>query len=175
MLNFNLDLELKTACLVSSCNTKQNCCYELPYWYRYLKMPKSAVSKGVLYRKWITDLPDIRLEGDTLFCSLCSKKLTATKRHHLLQHCNSTAHVDKRIETATVVSEKQTFFRPPVVQCTSNVKFYTDLAEMLIAANIPWCKLSNKKVRAFLSTYTKQSIPDESTLRKTIYQGVMKR
>lgn len=41
-----------------------------------------------------------------------------------------------------------------------------DLCEAFSAADIPICKLSNPILRSFLKKYTKEIIPEESTLRK---------
>jgi hypothetical protein len=49
---------------------------------------------------------------------------------------------------------------------TSNHSFYEDLCESFISANIPLKNRNNPSLRKFLAKYTKQNIPDESTIRK---------
>lgn len=45
-------------------------------------------------------------------------------------------------------------------------RFHYDLCNTLISANIPLAKLDNPMFKTFLETYTKQPIPDRSTIRK---------
>jgi hypothetical protein len=45
-------------------------------------------------------------------------------------------------------------------------QFQRDLCEMVISANIPLNKVSNKQFINFMEEYTNKSVPTESTLRK---------
>lgn len=49
---------------------------------------------------------------------------------------------------------------------TTSNKYYADLCDAFVSANIPFKKLSNGKLKEFLARYTNQPTPDESTLRK---------
>lgn len=44
--------------------------------------------------------------------------------------------------------------------------FNVDLCKTMIAVKLPWRCLDNEIFRNFLAKYTRQQIPDESTLRK---------
>ena len=51
-------------------------------------------------------------------------------------------------------------------------KFTNDLCETFLAADIPFNKLSNVKVKEFLENYTGKAIPDPSNIRKYYVQRV---
>ncbi|KAK5639020.1 hypothetical protein RI129_011512 [Pyrocoelia pectoralis] len=46
------------------------------------------------------------------------------------------------------------------------IKFYNDVCEAFISADILLRKLKNEALKSFLAKYTKQKVPDESTIRR---------
>ena len=68
-------------------------------------------------------------------------------------------------------SSKQTLLTQTVKSSNHEHEFFHDLCETLVAANIPWNKLSNNHFCNFLQKYCNQKIPDESTLRKYYLDG----
>ena len=49
---------------------------------------------------------------------------------------------------------------------SSRKEFSKQLCKMLIATDIPLCKINNPIFKSFFNTYTKFDLPNESTLRK---------
>jgi signal recognition particle GTPase len=86
---------------------------------------------------------------------LMQPKVIWSQRKH--QNMKSSGKIQ---ETLLVVLKKT------VTRRQGQKEFFTDLTEALVDADIPLFKLKNEKLRSFLVKYTKQIIPDESTLRK---------
>jgi hypothetical protein len=102
------------------------------------------------------------IDASILFCKLCECKVNSDKRFNVTQHLKTDKHL-KAIKREQNKNEKKQQLLTNIPQkCTFNI----DLCKTLISANIPLNKLSNLKFRQFLEKYTKNHIPDESTLRK---------
>ncbi len=106
-----------------------------------------------------------------MYCNVCAHKinfnhtLQSTSANVAKSHFESKKHQNlknsgKIQETLPVVLNKT------VTRTQGQKEFFTDLTEALVDADIPLFKLKNDKLRSFLVKYTKQTIPDESTLRK---------
>ncbi len=115
--------------------------------------------------------PDYSREGEDLYRNVCAHKinfnhtLQSTSANVAKSHFESKKHQNlknsgKIQETLPVVLNKT------VTRTQGQKEFFTDLTEALVDADIPLFKLKNEKLRSFLVKYTKQTIPDESTLRK---------
>lgn len=105
-------------------------------------------------------------DGKILFCDICEVKVAAEKRFTIQQHIGR----EKYKNGIQNISERKTF-QVLLAQSASTSKgsfskFYKELCEVLVSANIHLCKLNNFKLRDFLGRYTGHNILDESTLRK---------
>lgn len=103
-------------------------------------------------------------DGSILFCKACEKSVNFEKKYFISQHLETSKHKtakDKKDgKTPTLI--------PTCFQLSSRKsEFAMDLCRSFVDAGIPLWKLENKSIRAFLQKYTNQSVPCESTLRKT--------
>jgi hypothetical protein len=68
---------------------------------------------------------------------------------------------------------------PETSTSSQTSQFYRDLCEMLISANVPLNKVSNKQFINCMGKYTNRSLPTESTLRKnylsSFYEDAVRR
>jgi Mg-chelatase subunit ChlD len=82
---------------------------------------------------------------------------------HLLQHNKTARHKDNAERQST---RKQQFLAEAFSNKEVSDPFAEELCDALVAANIPFQKLTNPSLNHFLSKYCRRNIPDESTLRK---------
>lgn len=131
-------------------------------------MPKIKPSTATHLKQIISEFGEdiFSTDGKILFCKICEVKVAAEKRFTVQQHIGR----DKHKNGIQNISERKTFqvllAQSASTSKGSSSKFYKELCEVLVSANIPLCKLNNFKLRDFLGRYTGHSIPDESTLRK---------
>lgn len=92
---------------------------------------------------------------------MCQKKSHITQHEVSLLHKNSIKQPLRQLQ----ISDQQS-------SVSGNQIFFKDMCEAFIAANIPWKKLQNTKLKEFLQSYTGRHIPEESTLRKNYLQQV---
>lgn len=129
-------------------------------------MPKVKQTKSARLTHFVSSFgSDIfRSDGSVLFCKLCCKAVSAERRDQVTQHIASAKHQHALQGNSkaqqTLVSQTGTS------TSSRNNEFASELCAAFVAANIPLTKLKNEVLRNFLSKYTKQNIPDESTLRK---------
>ncbi|KAF0687787.1 BED-type domain-containing protein, partial [Aphis craccivora] len=112
-------------------------------------MPKDKTSKYSRLRHFVSEFGDevFSIDASILFCKLCECKFNVT------QHLKTDKHLKAIKREQNKIEKKQQLLTNIPRKCTFNI----DLCKTLISANIPLNKLSN---------YTKNHIPDESTLRK---------
>lgn len=109
-------------------------------------------------------------DGLVLFCVACEIRISADTRFQVTQHLKTAKHLKN---VSLKKSAKQYMLK---VNTTNEATcstfgpqlstFNKDLREAFTYADIPLYKLEHPKLRAFLETYIKQTIPRESTLRK---------
>jgi hypothetical protein len=102
-----------------------------------------------------------------LFCEVCEISVMAAKRFSARQHCETTKH-QKNLHLQSMKQNRQKLLleNPETSTSSKTSQFHRDLCEMLISANIPLNKVSNKQFINFMEKYTNRSVPTESTLRK---------
>lgn len=102
-------------------------------------------------------------DGFVLFCKVCELKINFEKKFNISQHIQTEKHIKsaKRQKDQVQRKSQQLLTNQP-----TKSDFNKDLCEAMVAANIPFNKLSNKIFRSFLEKYTGKSIPFEATLLK---------
>jgi hypothetical protein len=129
------------------------------------KMPKLNCSSKIagFVKQFGEDV--FTTDGTVLFCKICEKAVNHEKKYFVTQHCESGKHK----ALAQKASNKS---KPQLIQQSMQVsgkksKFNLDMCNAFIAADIPLHKLQNPSLRKFLESNMNQTIPCESTLRKT--------
>jgi len=97
------------------------------------------------------------------------KIFLASQKSQFTQHIKTEKHnINKELKTKRTHS--QAHLEDLMVQTPKKSKseevLGRELCEAFLAANIPWKKLENSKLKNFLETNLGIAIPDESTLRK---------
>ena len=105
-----------------------------------------------------------------LLCTVCSEEVKFNHSHgkqRFEEHLTSDKPKKKVIKNKNQRQSSivNSFQKQPENEKRKN-QFFTDLTEALVAANIPFEKLENEKLRKFFFKYMKVNIPDASTLRK---------
>ncbi|KAL4153127.1 hypothetical protein QTP88_000960 [Uroleucon formosanum] len=128
-------------------------------------MPKAKPSDVSRLRSYVQQFGEeiFSTDGSVLFCKICEVRVAAEKKFTVTQHVSRDKHlraleIQKNRKSAVV----QTLFNT----IPKNNAFTTDLCTAMVSANIPLFKLKNENFLNFLSKYTGQHIPDESTIRK---------
>lgn len=140
---------------------------------KVVKFAMPPVKRNI--HSWISEHPGVfSYDGDVLFCRICEKTLSCSKKFQIQQHIKTSSHV----AATNRKGPRQHLLTEKTVASTSKNEFYVDLCEAFLASNIPLNKLNNRNLKGFLQKYCKnQNIPDESTLRKNylpaIYQSVL--
>lgn len=104
------------------------------------------------------------LIGEHVYCSYCTVTINWVTERNILRHHRSQLHQTNALLRAVnpLPSEDAR------AECLSRTHaFYYDLAEAFMAADIPFEKLNNAKLVAFLEDSTMRKMPDPSTMRKT--------
>jgi Protein of unknown function (DUF 659) len=132
------------------------------------KCLRKNVAKVNCTGQWILGDSDFTTDGKVIFCQPCGKQISCDKKFQLTQRIKTNSHVSskrlKRASTQTLLTER-------VQPSIENNQFFRDLCQTMLAANIPWNKLSNTSFRGFLEKYCGRVIPDESILRKKYLDG----
>lgn len=131
-------------------------------------MPKIKPSKAAHLRKIISEFGEdiFSTDGQILFCKICEVKVAGDKRFTVQQHVGRDKHVRGIQNISKRKTSQMLLAQNASTSKGTSSKFYQDLCEVLVSANIPIWKLNNRKLRDFLERHTGHSIPDESTLRK---------
>jgi hypothetical protein len=114
-------------------------------------------------------------DGKILFCKVCEIGVMAAKRFCVHQHCETAKH-QKNLHLQFMKQNRQKLLleNPETSTSSKTSQFHRDLCEMLILANIPLNKVSNKQFINFMEKYTNRSVPTESTLRKNYYEDAVR-
>lgn len=114
-----------------------------------------------------------------LLCTVCSEEVKFNHSHgkqRFEEHLTSDKHQKNMIKNKNQRQSSivNSFQKQPENDKRKN-RFFADLTQAFIAANIPFEKLENEKLRKFFFKYMKVNIPNASTLRKNyldeIYQS----
>lgn len=106
-------------------------------------------------------------DGKVLLCRPCNTQITAEKRSQVLQHLKTSKHIEAVEKKGPVQTMLQTTGGGSTPRAVGRQnQFWCDLCSTLLAADIPFYKLSNPVLCQFLEKYTGNLIPHESTLRK---------
>jgi hypothetical protein len=139
-------------------------------------MPKSAPPTVVTLRKYTSEFPCLKADGDILFCTKCSTSIGYKCRSQVVQHIQSFKH-QRRVSGSLPTQTTLTDFIPN--SKTEKQDFNYDLAKAMVESNIPLYNLEKKPFKDFLKKYTKFEIPSESTLRKyyvdNVYDATLQR
>lgn len=127
-------------------------------------MPKEKAAPGARCRRWVAEFGDVfSTDGSILFCKACETSVASDKRCHVVQHIATQKHVSS-------VNRKKVAAPQLLADAFSGLskvnEFSRDLCAAFLSADIPLWKLTNSDLRCFLEKYTKERVPDESTLRK---------
>jgi len=125
-------------------------------------MPRNSV------QEWVSCFKCFATDGKVVFCSVCNKQVTATRKFLLEQHVKSAMHVNRSKKAKPLNQKLLTNLN--FEDATQKV-FCQDLCEAMVAANIPWNKLEIPKFKSFLEKYMNRQIPSESTIRKGYLHG----
>lgn len=128
-------------------------------------MPKAKQSNRNILYKYVSDHSEVfKTDGKVLFCKICNKSVSFEKKFLVDQHLHSQKHKDKCQQISESLSQ------PLITSRSTGDKtcvFNMDLCEAFLSADIPLFKLNNVHLTNFLKKYTKETIPSETTLRKT--------
>jgi hypothetical protein len=132
-----------------------------------VKMPKAKCSDSsrligfiqVFGKKYFST------DGKILFCKVCEISVMTAEHFCVRQHCETAKH-QKNLHLQSMKQnwQKLLFENPETSTSSKTLQFHRDLCEMLISANIPLNKVSNKQSINFMEKYTNRSVPTESTL-----------
>lgn len=114
---------------------------------------------------------DLSIDCDSLLCTVCEEKINFTRKHGkqtAREHVESKKHINnKKLKDG---KPRQSLIGEAIkhLETKNNHenKFYLDLAQTFIEANIPLKKLNHPSLKSFMEKYIKRIIPNESTLRK---------
>lgn len=128
-------------------------------------MPKEKRTVSEVLKAYVREFQDFSTDGSVLFCKYCSTVVTATKKYQIQQHLRTTKH--SKLKEVNLKQKHQPLVTTALVKPgPTRSKFNEDLCKAFVSANIPLAKLNNKNLVQFLQEYTKQPVPDESTIRK---------
>lgn len=139
-----------------------------------MKAPKSK-GKSIVDLLNKTDFNGVfRRDGDTIFCRVCIKRLTSTKKSSLDAHVNTDYH--KNMLGRKQLQQKQLdgdgFFlnanRSESIEKLSQITFMNDLTKMMISSDIPLNKLNSPSFRKIFEKYTGFNPPSEPMARQFV-------
>ncbi|XP_050519824.1 CGG triplet repeat-binding protein 1-like [Daktulosphaira vitifoliae] len=133
-------------------------------------MPKDKTSNYSRLGYFLSEFGDevFLIDASILFCKLCECKVNSDKKFNVTQHLKTEKHLKPIKREENKIEKKQQLLTNISQKSTFNI----DLCKTLISTNIPLNKLSKVKFRQFLEKYTKNPIPDESTLRKLYVEDI---
>ena len=145
--------------------------------YIKLKMPKSRNCRRVKLNNWLTCIQDnyVVVDGESVYCKACDKEIKCERKSQVKQHVHTAVHkrnvdeCNRAIVTTDNSDNDSDAQNRPSSSKTNN--FYADMCQAMVAVNMPWRCLNNKVWRNFLKKYTREDIPDESTLRKNYLEN----
>lgn len=133
-------------------------------------MPKGKSSLSCKLKNYVSEFGSevFKVDASVLFCQLCECKVNSEKKFNVTQHIKTDKHIQATKRHQNKIEKKQQL----LTSYQKKTPFNVDLCKALIAANIPLNKLSNPIFRQFLETYTKNPIPDQTTLRKLYVEDI---
>jgi len=135
------------------------------------KMPKISATTSSKLNKFVAEYKGIfSTDGLVLFCLKCNVKVNGEKRFTVIQHLSTGKH-KSAVQRTNLLEKNQTL----ISNATSKSPFFQEMCYAMVSADIPFNKLNNKCFREFLEKYTKQTIPNESTLRKNYLSDIYDR
>ena len=143
-------------------------------------MPKTPSTPLQKMNDFATEFQDLMATENKLMCKYCISALNVTRKSLVTQHLKTAGHQAKKLQfhrqPNPSIDEPSTSRAGQVStmrESCSSSKFRTDLCQAMISENNPLNKLSNVIFRvSFLETYTGNSIPDQTTLRKYYVKNV---
>ncbi len=133
--------------------------------------PKSVIAEKLeKYRKTFgIDIftYDQSNKGLSLFCNLCEESVRCERKSQLKQHIETVKHQTGIKREETTRPKRQSFLSNYSGESQSSNSFNSELCHALVVAGIPLHKLNNPAFKTFLHKWTREKVPDESTLRKT--------
>lgn len=128
-------------------------------------MPKTKSSVSSRLRDLVLEFGEdvFTSDGIVLFCKVCNIKVNADKKYNIQQHIAREKHVHGIERKNKDKTKSQLLLKN---MSSQQPTFNQDLCNAFLSSNIPLFKLNNPIFRNFMEKYTKQIIPDESTLRK---------
>lgn len=93
-------------------------------------MPKVKTTKAAKLGAIVKEYPDLRTEGDVLFCTICSKEISAERTFLVRQHLESAKHLklkDKKTD------ERIQLFLPECSQKSKQEQFSEQLCKAFIS------------------------------------------
>jgi hypothetical protein len=115
-----------------------------------------------------------RRDGDTIFCRVCIKRLSSTKKSSLDSHINTDFHKNmlKRKHTQQRQLDGDGFLLSvninENIEKVSQSTFMYDLTKMMISADIPLNKLNTPSFRNLFQKYTRFNPPSEPMARQFV-------
>lgn len=127
-----------------------------------------------LHTKWIAELNADGVlkfvDSKYVFCTACESTFEGKQKGQLRQHLSSTKHAKnvklKKAKRSATQGQLEDCYRDEAKKA-KNFDMNRELCTAMLAANIPWTKLQNPRLRKFLEARCAISLPDESTLRKS--------
>jgi hypothetical protein len=145
-------------------------------------MPKATCSDSSRLIGFLQEFGEkyFSTDGKILFCKVYEISVMAAKRFCVHQHCETAKYqTNLHLQSMKQNRQKMLFENPETSTSSKTSQFHRDLCEMLISANIPMNKVSNKQFINFMEKYTNRNIPIEPTLRKnylsSCYEGALRR
>ncbi len=131
--------------------------------------PKETISEKVSRFKREFGSTIFSADNNVLFCKVCEIPISAVRKSLVKQHVETSQHIRNLDRSKATRPAKQATLSE--VTPTDDKEYKSDLCKALISANIPLHKLSNPAFKTFLSKWTSQPTPHESTLRKYYIEG----
>ncbi|CAH1101668.1 unnamed protein product [Psylliodes chrysocephalus] len=125
---------------------------------------------------WIKGYREFTLDGDKLFCTVCSKIIHADKKFIVDQHAKCSKHIlnMQKSEGGTSQQTLKTCLKQSAKHTVQQKQFNAELCKAMITSNIPLAKLNSPNLRQFLGKFCNINIPDESTIRKGSVDSIFK-
>lgn len=107
-------------------------------------------------------------------------QINCDRKFNIVQHIKTALHLEHLKKYRTDTSKQQTIVESiaSTSKCSEQQQFNFDLCITMMQCNIPLSKVNLEPFRSFLAKYSKQRIPDESTLRKNyvgpVYVKILK-
>jgi len=115
------------------------------------------------------------LSDGKIICKVCPKTINFDEKHindRVEQHLKTAKHKEDKNGNKGKQCSIINFFDQISDKNQTKDKFYSELTEAFLYADIPLEKLKNEKLKNFLFEYTNQNIPHLNTLRDGYVQNI---